>query len=229
MDVERSEVVSGAWSNMLFGATVGAFYDWSMQRRTTADLHLRATVGERAHNFVRAMDVVAEMPDGSAILDVPCGGGITAARLRDGQRSRYVAADISSSMLERARRRVGRSGGPNVEFVECDITGMPFANGEFDLVVCFSGLHCLPDPGAALVEIARCLRPGGRFVADVALHGRLRRTDAFMAFGRAAGMFGPAITVPDARGWLGGAGLTISTERSAGALVYFDCVKPSGR
>jgi SAM-dependent methyltransferase len=217
--------VGGAWGNRLFGASVGALYDWSMQRRLAADLHLRAIVGERAHNFLSAMDIVAEMPDSAAILDVPCGGGITLRRLRKVQKTRYVAADISPLMLARARRRMPPQSEARVEFVECDITRMPFQDGEFDLAVCFSGLHCLPDPALAVGEMARCMRPGGRLVADVALHGRLRRTDAFMAFGRAAGMFGPAATLSDARQWLNGAGLTISTERRAGALVYFDCLK----
>lgn len=217
--------MTGAWGNRVFGATVGAAYDWSMQRPVTADLHLRATVGERAQSFLDAMGVVAELSDGSTILDVPCGGGITLRRLREDQNIRYVAADVAPSMLARARRRVPSLTDGRVEFVECDITRMPFQDGEFDLAVCFSGLHCLPDPAGAVSEIARCLRPGGRLVADVAVHGRLRRTDAFMAFGRAAGIFGPPATVRDARRWFTGAQLMINTERKAGALVYFDCAK----
>jgi ubiquinone/menaquinone biosynthesis C-methylase UbiE len=221
----RSASVSGAWGNRLFGATVGALYNWSIQSPVATDLHLRATVGERAHNFLGVMDVVAEMSDNAAVLDVPCGGGITLRRLHAGQKTRYVAADIAPAMLTRARRRVPPHCEALVEFVECDITQMPFADSEFDLAVCFSGLHCLPDPAAAVLEIARCLRPGGRFVADVALRGKLRRTDAFMAFGRVSGMFGPAATLNDARSWLNRAGLEIGSEHEAGALVYFDCSK----
>lgn len=129
------------------------------------------------------MDVVAEMPDGSAILDVPCGGGIALCRLRPSQQVRYVAADISPTMLQRARRHVRQESAATVEFVECDITRMPFGDGEFDFVVCFSGLHCLPDPAAAVRNMGRCLHPGGRLIADVALRGDLRRTDAFMTSG----------------------------------------------
>ncbi|WP_234884003.1 class I SAM-dependent methyltransferase [Mycolicibacterium aubagnense] len=219
--------MSGAWGNRWFAATVGAFYDWAMQRQWVADGYLRLIVGDDALGLLGAMDAVAVMPDGSSILDVPCGGGITLRRLCPGQRVRYVAADISPAMLTRARRYAGAGGNATVEFVECDVTGMPFGDGEFDLVVCFSGLHCLPDPAAAVRELARCVRPGGRVIADVALHGQLRRCDAFMTFGRRFGVFGPPATLSEAWGWFTDAGLTTTTQHRAGALVYIDAKRPA--
>ena len=218
--------MSGAWGNRWFAATVGAFYDWAMQRQPVADAYLRLIVGDDARGLHAAMDAVTAVPDGSSILDVPCGGGITLRRLRPGQRVRYVASDISPAMLARARRYTGAGGNATVELVECDITGMPFGEGEFDLVVCFSGLHCLPDPAAAVREMARCVRPGGRVIADVALHGQLRRCDAFMTFGRRFGVFGPPATLSEASGWFTDAGLTINAQDRAGALVYIDAIRP---
>ena len=47
---------------------------------------------------------LAEAPDGTVILDVPCGGGVAFRGLRPGQRVRYVAADLSPVMLGRAPR-----------------------------------------------------------------------------------------------------------------------------
>jgi ubiquinone/menaquinone biosynthesis C-methylase UbiE len=219
-------MVSGAWGNRWFAATVGAFYDWAIQRQWVADWYLRLIVGDDARGLLGAMDAVTVMPDGSSILDVPCGGGITLRRLRPGQRVRYVAADSSPAMLARARRYAGACGNPAVEFAECDIESMPFGDGEFDLVVCFSGLHCLPDPAAAVREMARCVRPGGRVIADVALHGQLRRCDAFMTFGRRFGVFGPPATLPEACGWFTDAGLTITAQHRVGALVYLDAKRP---
>jgi len=219
-------MLTGAWGNRWFAATVGAFYDWAMQRQPVADAYLRLIVGDDARGLLGAMDAVSVMPDGSSILDVPCGGGITLRRLRPGQRVRYVAADISPAMLTRARRYTGVGGESKVELVECDITDMPFGDGEFDLVVCFSGLHCLPDPAAAVRETARCVRPGGRVIADVALHGELRRCDAFMAFGRRFGAFGPPARLSDAGRWFADAGLTITAQHRAGALVYIDAQRP---
>ncbi|SEA03459.1 MULTISPECIES: class I SAM-dependent methyltransferase [unclassified Mycobacterium] len=219
-------MLTGAWGSRWFVATVGSFYDWAMQRQPVANAYLRLVVGDDARGLLGAMDAVSVMPDGSSILDVPCGGGITLRRLRPGQRARYVAADISPAMLARARRFAGAGGNSTVEFVECDITSMPFGDGEFDLVACFSGLHCLPDPAAAVREMARCVRPGGRVTADVALHGELRRCDAFMAFGRRFGVFGPPATFSDAGGWFTDAGLTTIRQRRGGALVYIDAQRP---
>jgi len=215
-------VGGGAWGNRVFAASVGAFYDWAMHNELVGSGYLRLIVGDRRQGLLGAMDAVAEMPDGTSILDVPCGGGITLGKLLPGQRVRYVATDISPAMLHRARRQVRSQSVATVEFVECDITAMPFDDNAFDLIVCFSGLHCLPDPAAAVSEMARCLRPGGRLIADVALHGQLRRTDAFMSVGRAAGIFGPPALLADVRRWFCDAGLTINITREAGALVYIE-------
>lgn len=197
-----------------------------MQRQMVADAYLRLIVGDDARGLLGAMDVVNGVVAGSSILDVPCGGGITLSRLQPGQRVRYVAADIAPAMLQRARRHARPGSDTTTEFVECDITGMPFSDDEFDLVVCFSGLHCLPDPAAAVREIARCVRPGGRVIADVALQGQLRRCDAFMTFGRRFGVFGLPATWTDVRRWFANAGLTIAAERRAGALVYVGAERP---
>ena len=70
--------------------------------------------------------------------------------------------------------------------------------------------------------MARCLRPGGYLIADVALRGQLRRTDAFMTFARTAKkVFGPPVTLTEAQ-LVHRRRLTINTQRQAGALVYID-------
>jgi ubiquinone/menaquinone biosynthesis C-methylase UbiE len=46
----------------------------------------RLVMGADVDRIYRAMKVIAEMPDGTAILDVPCGGGIAMLRLRPDQR-----------------------------------------------------------------------------------------------------------------------------------------------
>jgi ubiquinone/menaquinone biosynthesis C-methylase UbiE len=61
------------------------------------------------------------MPDGTAILDVPCGGGIAMLRLRPDQRVRYVGVDVSAPMLQRAQLRINVSPRDRVEFVEGSI------------------------------------------------------------------------------------------------------------
>ncbi|HEU4361083.1 MAG TPA: class I SAM-dependent methyltransferase [Mycobacterium sp.] len=213
--------VSQVWQNRLFAKSIGASYARAIEQENLARPFGRLLFGTDVDRIYRAMDVVAEIPDGSAILDVPCGGGVTATRLRPGQRVRYVAMDISAGMLEHARRRLAPAQREIVEFVEGSIEQIPFGNDEFDLCVCFNGLHCLPDPAAAIREIARCLKPGGRLVGDFATRGQVRRSDAYMVLMRATGTFGPAGTVDDARRWFDAAGLKVNSLECCGAITHF--------
>ncbi|MEO8815828.1 MAG: class I SAM-dependent methyltransferase [Mycobacterium sp.] len=213
--------VSRVWQNTLFAKSIGASYARAVEHERLARKLGRLLFGTDVDRMYRAMDTVAEMPGGAAILDVPCGGGVTITRLRPGQDVRYVAMDISAGMLEHARRRVREDQYDTVEFVEASIEEIPFDTGTFDLCVCFNGLHCLPDPAAAITEIARCLKPGGRLIGDFATRGRVRRSDAYMALLRATGTFGPAGTLDDARRWFTDAGLVIDTLECSGAITHF--------
>jgi ubiquinone/menaquinone biosynthesis C-methylase UbiE len=68
-----------------------------------------------------------------------------------------------------------------VELLEADMTALPFADGEVDLFLSYSGLHMVPDPERAVAEMARCLKPGGEligtsFFSDVTRCPRAART-----------------------------------------------------
>jgi ubiquinone/menaquinone biosynthesis C-methylase UbiE len=197
-----------------------------MERQTVARRFGRVVMGADVDRIYRAMSIVAETPDGAAILDVPCGGGIALLRLLPDQRVRYVGLDISPTMLERARRRIPPEHRDDVEIIEGNIERMPFGDGEFDLCICFNGLHCLPDPAAAVDEIARCLRPGGRLVGEFATRGQLRRADAYMTLLRATGTFGPAGTPEEAQRWFTDAGLVVDVLECSGAIAHFDVRRP---
>jgi SAM-dependent methyltransferase len=214
--------VSRVWASPVFVRTVGASYDWAMGRQGAARLFGRVVMGADVDRIYRTMNVIAGMPDGAAILDVPCGGGIAMLRLRADQRVRYVGVDISAPMLQRARRRVPVEHRDRVEIVEGSIERMPFGDGEFDLCVCFNGLHCVPDPAVGVAEMARCLRPGGRLIGEFAVRGQLLRADAYMAVLRATGTFGPAGTRDDAQRWFDDAGLVIDVLECTGAIAHFD-------
>jgi SAM-dependent methyltransferase len=99
-------------------------------------------------------------------LDVCCGTGAGLALLRPVCRRRIVGLDFSRGMLEVCRRELGASlDSPHLELVRGDALAMPFA-AEFDVVVCFGAFgHILPrDEPRFVAQIARVLRPGGRFV-----------------------------------------------------------------
>jgi ubiquinone/menaquinone biosynthesis C-methylase UbiE len=121
-------------------------------------------------------------------------------------------------------------GRDDVEFTEADIERLPFGGGEFDLCMCFNGLHCLPDPAAAVREIARCLAAGARLIGDSLVRGTGWRQDLFIGALQRAGLFGPGGNLDDLQHWLTDAGLRIDFLRRSGAMVYFgavrDCPEP---
>ena len=127
---------------------------------------------------------------------MPCGGGVALQGLKPGQRVSYVAADIAREMLERheghKRARSGRPAGDPV----ADVATLPFADGDFDLVVSFTGLHCFPDPRRAVTEMVRVLRPGGVLTGSAVLNDTGLRFEPMRRIGRAANLLGPS-----ARGW----------------------------
>ena len=160
-------------------------------------------------------------PTATAILDVPCGGGVAFRGLRPGQNLRYVAADLSPVMLDRARAEAERRGIDWVEFAEADVEALPFEDGTFDLCVTYTGLHCFPDPARAVAEMARVLRPGGELRGTAVLTGAGLRQDAAVRMMRLAGLFGPSGTLAELKSWLTAAGLAEVSAQRDGALAYF--------
>ena len=101
---------------------------------------------------------------GDRILDVGCGPGFYVPDLleRVGSRGAVVGVDGSASMLELAARR--SEGSENVEFHEADATALPVDDASFDAALSVQVLEYVADIPAALAEIRRALRPGGRAV-----------------------------------------------------------------
>ena len=85
---------------------------------------------------------------------------------------RAVGVDQSPAMLAIARAHIDQSGLRNVQLRQGDIYAPPVERDAYDLVVIHQVLHFLDDPGRALAEAARALRPSGRLlVVDFAAHG----------------------------------------------------------
>jgi ubiquinone/menaquinone biosynthesis C-methylase UbiE len=210
------------WRSGAFDRTGAALYDFVVERERLARVLGRLAWGTDVQQLFERIRAIGDVPEGSAILDVPCGGGVALRGLRPEQDVRYVAADLSPGMLRRARREADRRGLRQVEFVEADVTALPFDSASFDLCVCFNSLHCFDEPEAALDEIARCLRPGGRLLGDAAVRGAGRRYDRLIALYRRRGVFGRVATVQDLRAWLEEAGLRGANVERDGAIAYFD-------
>jgi SAM-dependent methyltransferase len=201
---------------------LGRGYDAYIKRPALARLIGRALWAADTGPMYALMDLVGEMPDGATVLDAPCGGGLALRSLRPEQRLRYVAADLSAGMLERARIEAERRGLTQVEIVQADIEQLPLADGEADLTLSMNSLHAVPDPAAAVRELVRCTASGGRFAGSTLVFGASRRSDAGLRRGRRDGSAGPAGTVEDLREWLLGAGLGAESVAASGAIATFD-------
>jgi SAM-dependent methyltransferase len=215
---------SAAWKA---GHPWASVYDFFVERESLARVAGRVAFGTDTRLLYRAIGSIGELPERSAVLDIPAGGGVALRGVRPGQGIRYVAADISPEMLERARRVAGERGVEDqVELRSADVERLPFDDGEFDLCVSFAGLHCFPDPRAAVREIARVVRPGGRFTGSVFLTGTGVRYMPAIVGGRIAGLMGPSGTRADLDDWLRDAGFREVRIELSGAIAYFRATKP---
>ena len=108
--------------------------------------------------------LLASMPPGPDLaLDLGCASGHTTRLLADTLRPRRcVGIDTSAAHLQVARMTAAQG----IQFVEHDVTKVPFPTGPADLIYCRFLLPHLPDPLAAVHSWADQLRPGGRIVLD---------------------------------------------------------------
>jgi arsenite methyltransferase len=124
---------------------------------------------------------------GERILDVGCGPGFYVAELLEhvGSDGSVVGIDSSRPMLAVAAHR--SEGHDNVAFHEADATALPVENASFDAALSVQVLEYVAEVPAALAEMYRALRPGGRLVvwdvdwATVSLHTTdLARTERIL-------------------------------------------------
>lgn len=108
------------------------------------------------------LDAIAVTAD-EVVLDVACGTGIVGRVLaeRCRLRSPIVGIDLNIAMIERARD-VSRADAAAFRWLVGDVANLPLADRSFSLAFCQQGLQYFPDEGAALRELRRVLRPGGR-------------------------------------------------------------------
>ena len=105
----------------------------------------------------------ADVQDADRVLDVGCGTG---KNTRDAARAAAsgsaLGIDLSSRMIELARRRAAEEGLQNVTFEQADAQIHPFQAEAFDVAISRTGAMFFGDMVAAFTNIGRALRPGGR-------------------------------------------------------------------
>jgi SAM-dependent methyltransferase len=97
------------------------------------------------------------------VLDAGCGSGDWASLVAAPE---IVCVDQSEAAVEAARAR-------GFKALRANIEALPFESDSFDLVMCNWVLYHLSDPDLGVSELARVLRPGGRFVGGYTLPGHL--------------------------------------------------------
>jgi SAM-dependent methyltransferase len=107
---------------------------------------------------------------GEHVVDVGCGAGLDsmiAARMV-GSEGRVVGVDMTPAMLAKARASAAEMGIANLTVREGYAEALPVPDGWADVVISNGVLNLVPDKAAALREIARVLKPGGRVqIADI--------------------------------------------------------------
>lgn len=98
----------------------------------------------------------AAVTAGGRTLDAACGAGWGTAVLA-AQSTRAVGLDLSAAAIADANRDYGGL----ADFHEADLRELPFADDEFDSVVCFEAIAHVAEPAQVLDELRRVLRPGG--------------------------------------------------------------------
>jgi len=113
----------------------------------------------------RLRSVLAPLPD-ERMLEVGPGTGYYSLDVAEwiGPGGRLDVFDLQQEMLDHTLERASRRGIANVVASQGDARRLPYADAEFDAAYLVAVLGEIPDPGAALKELARVLRPGGRLI-----------------------------------------------------------------
>jgi SAM-dependent methyltransferase len=118
----------------------------------------------------------ADLQPGERVLDLGSGAGMDAfvARRDVGPDGRVHGVDMTPEMVHKARANAEKLGYENVTFAVGDIEALPVDDASFDVVLSNCVLNLVPDKERAFAEMARVLRPGGRFsVSDIVHVGTL--------------------------------------------------------
>lgn len=112
---------------------------------------------------------MASIRPGEHILDVACGTGLVTFKAADasGPTGRVVATDISAAMVDLLSAEAARRGAATITAERRDAEQLGIDDQTFDVALCALGLMYVPEPVAALREMHRVLKPGGRAVAAV--------------------------------------------------------------
>lgn len=129
-------------------------------------------LADQASTLVDLIHGGTRYSEGAQVLEAGCGIGAQTVSLAEGSPgARFTSVDISEVSLAQARAAVEGRGLGNVKFLQADIFDLPLEPASFDHVfVCFLLEH-LAEPGRALAQLRRMLKPGGTITVMEGDHG----------------------------------------------------------
>ncbi|MDN0074008.1 methyltransferase domain-containing protein [Crenobacter sp. SG2303] len=129
----------------------------------TARNYLSSTVHAQGTDLAR-LTALAKRLGPERVLDLGCGAGHASFAVAAGGARAVVAYDLSAEMLAVVATAATERGHSQIATLQGPVEALPFADGEFDLVVTRFSAHHWLDMGRALAEAARVLAPGGTLV-----------------------------------------------------------------
>ncbi len=147
------------------------------------------TFDRSAIPYHRRLLRAAAIGDGERVLDIGCGTGqTTLLAARAATSGEVLGVDLSSQMLDRARRRAADEGIDNATFEQADAQIHPFERSAFDVAISNTGATFFGGLLAGFANVGRALRPGGRLVLltwqSVAQNEWVREFTGALAAGR---------------------------------------------
>lgn len=104
------------------------------------------------------------------VLECACGTG-EISRFLAPVCKELTVTDVSANMLKQAEKKLAAN--PNVQFRLADITALEDSDDSYDVVVAGNVIHLLPDPAAAMKELTRVCRNGGRLIIPTYINGSI--------------------------------------------------------
>ncbi len=160
-DVER------AWADNKLAQVL--YHDWEAQTydekwSISFDERCTSVVRDRFLGVLRSSPTAGESLPYGRVLELGAGTGFFSLNLKlAGLVDEVHVSDLSPGMVEAAKQNAERLGF-TIEGRVADAEALPYEDDSFDLVVGHAVIHHIPDVEAALREVVRVLRPGGRFV-----------------------------------------------------------------